>query len=266
MTAPTLPASALARPLDLSLPSNRLVVAGSAVSVLAARLCGHPWPSALGVGAAGFLGWATARELDPDHPDTAGAALPLAALAALVGGAPNPLAGLSVLSGLRVLAATVGQAPVALDVGALAGQAGLSALIGERAAALVPGAALALSSTRDDAWVGSGRDAGLVTLAALLPGVRRGRGGGTPADVLTLAALGLSGTLTRPEAVETGCDRAPAPVSAERVRLTRLLALGTLGVGLLTRETRSLAPLASAALAVGLRRVLPPRPPHRPGT
>ncbi|BDP42021.1 hypothetical protein DAETH_19900 [Deinococcus aetherius] len=257
MTSPTLPASALARPLDLSLSSNRYVVAGTVASTLAARLSGHPWPSALGVGAAGFLGWAAARELDPDYPDTAGAALPLAALAALVGGPPNPLAGLSVLSGLRVLAATVGQAPVPLDVAALAGQAGLSALTGERVAALVPGAALALSSTRPDAFQGSGRDAGLVALAALLPGVRRGQGRGAPADALTLAALGLSGVLTRAETVETECDRASTPVPAERVRLTRLLALGALGAGLLARETRSLAPLASAVLAVGLRRVLP---------
>lgn len=258
MTASTPPASALARPLDLSLPSNRYVVAGSAVSVVAARLCGHPWTSALGVGAAGFLGWAAARELDPDHPDTAGAALPLAALAALVGGSPNPLAGLSTLSGLRVLAATVGQAPVPLDVAALAGQAGLSALTGEWVAALVPGAALGLSSTQADAWKASGRNAGLVALAALLPGVRRGRGRGPLADVLALAALGVSGALTRPEVVETECDRPSVPVSAERVRLTRLLALGALGAGLVSRETRSLVPLASAVLVVGLRRVLPP--------
>ncbi|WP_216318350.1 hypothetical protein [Deinococcus aestuarii] len=257
MTASSLPASALARPLDFAWPSNRYVVAGAAVSVLVARLSGRPWPSALGAGAAGFLGWATARELDPDHPGTAGAALPVAALAALAGGVPNPLAGLSALSGLRVLAATVGQAPVPLDVAALAGQAGLSALMGERVAALVPGAALALSSTRADAFRGSGRDAGLAAVAALLPGVRPGRGGGTLADVLALAALGLAGVLARPEAVETGCDRAPVPVPADRVRLTRLLALGALGAGLLTRETRSLTPLASAALAVGFRRVRP---------
>ncbi|WP_102126725.1 hypothetical protein [Deinococcus planocerae] len=257
MTSPTLPASALARPLDFSLPSNRLVVAGAAVSILAARLSGHSWTSALGVGAAGFLGWSAARELDPDHPDTAGAALPLAALAALAGGPPNVLAGLSVLSGLRVLAATVGQAPTPLDVVALAGQAGLSALTGEWVAALVPGAALALSSTRADAFRGSERDAGLVALAALLPGVRRGQGRGPLADGLALAALGVSGVLSRPEAVATECDRAPTLVPAERVRLTRLLALGTLGAGLVTRETRTLAPLASAALAVGLRRALP---------
>ncbi|MEF2276909.1 hypothetical protein V3W47_01280 [Deinococcus sp. YIM 134068] len=255
MTTSTLPPSALGRPLDFSFPSNRYVVVGAVVSAVAAWLSGHRPASALGVGAAAFLGWATARELDPDDPDAAGAALPVAAFVALVGGTPNPVAGFSVLSGLRVLAATVGQAPTALDVAALAGQAGLSALTGERVAALLPGAALGVSSGRADAFRSTPGEAGVVAAPGLLPRVRRSQGRSVAADLLVLAALGVPGVLSGPDAVRSKCDRAPALVPTERVRLARLLAVGTLGAGLVAQETRSLAPLASAVLAVGLRKI-----------
>ncbi|GAA5531865.1 hypothetical protein [Deinococcus aluminii] len=248
-------ASALARPIDFSYPSNRFAVAGAAVSVLAARLSGRTWKAALDVGAAGFLAWATARELDPDHPDTANGALPVAALAALVGGVPQPLAGLGVLSGLRTLAGTVGNAPTPLDVAALAGQAALSGRLGERVAALVPGAALALSTLPEDTLQAPVWAPWLTSAAGLWPSGQAGRGRSVLTDLLALAALGLTGALTPPEAVRSRRDRAPLPVSAERVRLARLLAVGTLGAGLLARQTRSLAPLAAATLSVGLRRV-----------
>lgn len=251
---PSPTASALARPLVPSVPSNRFVAGGFVAVTLAARLLGRPWGEALEVGGAGFLAWSTARELDPDHPGSANAALPVAAVTTLLSGAPQPLAGLTVLSGLRVLAATVGHRPTSLDLAALAGQAALSALLGERAAALVPAAALGLSAGRADSWQSSVEGAGVAAAAALLPSRREGRGRSVPADVLALAALGLSGALTASETVTSGCDRVPLPVSAERVRLARGLALGSLAAGLLTRQTRSLAPLASAVLLVGLRR------------
>ncbi|MBB5232715.1 hypothetical protein [Deinococcus budaensis] len=254
--APAPALSALARPLDFSVPSNRYAAAGMVTAALAARLSGRAGREALEVGLAGFLGWATARELDPDHPDTANAALPLAALAALLGGGPNVLAGLGALSGLRTLAATVGHPPQALDVAALAGQAALAARGGERVAALVPGAALALSAGRGDAFQASGGAAAGVGAAALLPAGRGSRGRHVFTDLLALAALGITPWLTAPEAVQSGCDRTPQRVPAERVRLARGLAAGTLGAALLGRQTRSLAPLAAAALVVGLRRAL----------
>ncbi|GAA5511686.1 hypothetical protein Dcar01_00399 [Deinococcus carri] len=224
--------------------------------MLAARLSGRAWGAALGVGAAGFLAWSTARELDPDHPDTANAALPLAALAALLGGEPDLRAEFAVLSGLRLLSATVGPPPSPLDVAALAGQAALAARAGERVAALVPGAALALSAQQADGVQASWPAAGLAGAAALLPAGQRGQGRSLPADLLALAALGLVGVLLAPEEVRSRSDDASRRVSAERVRLARLLAAGTLGAGLLGRQTRSLTSLAAAALSVGLRRVL----------
>lgn len=253
---PPLRASALARAIDFSDPSNRFAVAGTAGSVAAARLSGRAWGAALEIGTAGFLAWATARELDPDHPDTANAALPLAVLAALLGDVPHPLAGLGVLSGLRALAGTVGNAPTPLDLAALTGEAALSGWLGDRIAALVPGAALSLSVLPDDVLQAPGWAPWLTAAAGLFPsGGRAGRGRSVPTDVLTLAALGLTMALTAPEALRSRRDRSPLAVSAERVRLARLLAIGTLGAGLLARQTSSLAPLATAVLTVGLRRV-----------
>lgn len=254
MTRPSPAASALARPLVPSLPSNRLAAGGFVVATLGARLLGRSWREALEVGGAAFLAWATARELDPDHPGTANAALPVAALVALPGGPPDPLAGLAVLSGLRVLAATVGQRPTLPDLIALAGQAALAARRGERVGALVPGAALALSASRADPFRAPAGAAGLVGAAGLLPSGRVGRGRSLAADALTLAALGLAGALTAPEIVRSQCDRAPLSIPAERVRLARWLAVGGLRAGLLGGQTRSLIPLGSAALLVGLRR------------
>lgn len=256
MTRPSPAASALARPLVPSVPSNRLAAGGFVVGTLAARLLGRSWRGALEVGGAAFLAWATARELDPDHPETANAALPVAALVALSGDPPDPLAGLAVLSGLRVLAATVGQRPTPPDLVALAGQAALAARRGERVGALVPGVALALSASASqaDPFRASAGAAGVIGAAGLLPAGREGRGRSPAADVLALAALGLASALTAPETVRSRCDRAPLPIPAERVRLARWLAVGSLGAGLLGGQTRSLMPLGSAALLVGLRR------------
>ncbi|WP_019584889.1 hypothetical protein [Deinococcus apachensis] len=253
MTRSSPTASALGRPLVPSVPSNRFAAGGFVVGTLAARLLGRSWWEALEVGEAAFLAWATARELDPDHPETANAALPVAALVALTDRPPDPLAGFAVLSGLRVLAATVGQRPTLPDLVALAGQAGLAARRGEQVSALVPGAALALSASRADPFRATTGAARIVGAAGLLPRRREGRGRSLAADVLVLAALGLAGALTAPEAVRSRCDRAPLPVPGDRVRLARWVAVGSLGAGLLGGQTRSLVPLGSAALLVGLR-------------
>ncbi|MFD1730278.1 hypothetical protein ACFSC4_02835 [Deinococcus malanensis] len=125
-------------PLDLRYPSNRYAAGGALAAAVTARLLGGSWADALGVGGAAFLAWATARELDPDHPETATVALPVAAAAAWMGGPGNPVPGLAALSAVRVMAGTVGRDPTTVDLAALAGQAGLAAATGEKAAALLP--------------------------------------------------------------------------------------------------------------------------------
>ena len=269
-------ASALPRPLDLTVASNRYAAAGLAVGTLAPLLLGRGWKAALGTGMAGFSAWATARELDPDHPQTAAVALPVAAVAALLGGAPNLLGSLTAVSSLRVLSATVGHRPSQSDLLALGVQAALSAFAGQRAAALLPGAALSLAADAGDRFAPAPEAALYGVAAGVLPPTlhrsekatkekgkdeeshkdhpKKASDRGVLTDLLSLAALGLSQSLAAPEAVRSGCDLVPTPVSAQRVQRSRQLALGALGLGLLLRESRGLAPLAAATLAVGLRR------------
>lgn len=260
--------SALPRPLDLTVASNRYAAAGLAVGTLAPLLLGRGWKAALGTGMAGFSAWATARELDPDHPQTAAVALPVAAATALLGGAPNLLGSLTALSSLRVLSATVGHRPSQSDLLALGAQAALSAFAGQRAAALVPGAALSLAADAGDRFAPAPEAALYGVAAGVLPPTlhrpakpkegdeadRKASDRGILTDLLSLAALGLGQTLAAPEAVRSGCDLVPTRISAQRVQRSRQLALGALGLGLLLRESRGLSPLAAAALAVGLRR------------
>lgn len=245
--------SALPRPLDPSVPSNRFALIGIVAGAALAKVAGRGWVQAAGVGVAGLAAWAAARELDPDHPETANAALPVAALAALLGGVPNPLAAFTSVSGLRVLAATVGHAPSEMDLRSLGVQSVLAGLMGERVAAALPGAALAVSAEVDDRYSPPPQSA-VMAGAGLLPNLHRVARSGVVSDLLCLAALGTLGTLDAPERVSSRCDLTNAPLSAARVQRARQVALGTLLSALALRQTRSLTPLAAAVLSVGWRR------------
>lgn len=237
--------SALARPLDFSYPSNRVAAAGSAGAALLALAFGRPWAQAAGVGGAAFLAWATARELDPDHPVTANAALPVAAAAALLGGAGNPLAGLAALSGLRLIAGTTGEAATRTDHVGMLVQALLAGASGERAAAFLAGGASLLTAEARSALPAAG---------ALTPTLHRHSGFSWGSALLAASVLPLAGTLTVPEPVTSVCDRAERPVRAQEVQLARYAAVTTLAAGLLTRRTRALLPLAAPLLTVTARR------------
>ncbi|GHG17523.1 hypothetical protein GCM10017784_05540 [Deinococcus indicus] len=237
--------SALARPLDFSYPSNRVAAAGSAGAALLALAFGRPGAQAAGVGGAAFLAWATARELDPDHPVTANSALPVAAAAALLGGAGNPLAGLAALSGLRLIAGTTGEAATRTDHAGMLVQALLAGASGERAAAFLAGGASLLTAEARSALPAAG---------ALTPTLHRHSGFSWGSALLAASVLPLAGTLTAPEPVTSVCDRAERPVRAQEVQLARYAAVTTLAAGLLTRRTRGLLPLAAALLTVAARR------------
>ncbi|GGR44532.1 hypothetical protein GCM10008959_01950 [Deinococcus seoulensis] len=243
--APLVRGSALARPLDFSYPSNRVAAAGSAGAALLALAFGRPWAQAAGVGGAAFLAWATARELDPDHPVTANAALPVAAAVALLGGAGNPLAGLAVLSGLRLIAGTTGESATSADHAGLLLQSLLAGASGERAAALLVGAAPLLTPEAHSTLPAAG---------ALIPTLARPAGFSWGSALLAVSVLPLARTLTMPEKVTSVCDRAERPVRAAEVQLARHAAVLTLGAGLLTRRTQGLVPLAAALLTVAARR------------
>ena len=259
---PSPPVSALGRPLDLTFPSNRLAIYGAGASMLLALLLRRSWKQALGISGVAFLGWATARELDPDYPDTAALALGLAGVASAVASfehkehAQAVLPGFAALSSLRLLVGTVGPAPTLPDAAALSVQGGLAAFSGTRSAALMPAAALGLSTGQQDQL----SPAGSWTLAALGAGLlpwRRsgGRQRSIVSDVLSLAALGLGARLISPETPASDCDHAPRKVAAARLQSGRALSLGALAVGLLRGESGGLIPLAAATLGSGLRRL-----------
>jgi hypothetical protein len=243
------PQPALARPLDFSVPSNRFAVAGAVGAVLLGRMVRGNWWSGLGVGSAAFSAWAIARELDPDSPETANTALPVAAAAALLGGPGNPLAAAAALSGLRMIAGTTGQAATPADHLGLLTQSALAAATGHRSAALLAAAA-PLLTPHAHSWQPA--------LSLLMPRLWRDRGTGlttAPAALLGLGAVALTPPLTAPEPVSSRCDRAPRAVRAEEVQRARQAAVVSLALGLGGGSVRGLVPLAAAVLTVGLRRL-----------
>ncbi|MGI8748078.1 MAG: hypothetical protein ACR2J4_07005 [Deinococcus sp.] len=256
--ASQLRSSALPRPLDPSVPSNRFALLGTGAALLLALLAGRGWRASLGVGGAAFLGWASARELDPDAPLSASLALGLSGLGALLGGSPKLLPGYTVLSGLRVLAGTVGPAASDADALALSAGAALSRLGGQETAALLPAGALWLSGRQSDGLQPPAWAAPLAAGAGLLaPGRRSTSQDHTVlSDLLSLAALGTAGVLLRPEEPSSRQDQTSRRVSGSRVHSARLLSLAALGLGLLRGQSASLLPLAAACLGTALRRGL----------
>ena len=243
------PQPALARPLDFSVASNRFAAVGSLAAVLVGRVVRGNWWDALGVGGAAFSAWAIARELDPDWPQTANTALPVAAAAALLGGPGNPLAAAAALSGLRLIAGTTGQTATPTDHLGLLAQAALAAATGNRSAALLSSAA-PLLTPEAHSWQPA--------LGMLMPRLWRDRASGlatAPAALLGLGAVALTPMFTAPESVSSPCDRAPRTVRAEEVRRARQAAVISLALGLGGGGVRGLGPLAAAVLTVGLRRV-----------
>ncbi|AWN22882.1 hypothetical protein DKM44_06270 [Deinococcus irradiatisoli] len=262
------PDSALPRPLDFTYASNRWAAAGLVVGTLAARALGQSWPGSLRTGLGTFSAWAIGRELDPDNSATALGAMPLAFAASLArpqtasdhpegpGSLLQALPSFTALSSLRVLTASVGAAASVADSTALGLQAAATALSSGSVGALLPGAALELSHRRHDAF-SAPPTVGVAALAAgALPAAGQGSGRHVLSDVLSLAALGLGANLAAPERIRSRCDQTSSKLSDDRVRDARLLSLAALGLGLVRRETLTLAPLAAACLSVGVRRFL----------
>lgn len=298
VSASALPVSALPRPLDFSVPSNRTAVYGAALFGALALLLSRGWRQALGVGGSSLFTWATGRELDPDSPASAAVALGLAGITGLAqtgknqtgqdqsrqsrgAAAPAILSGLAALSAVRLLSGTVGHAATRPDTLALSVQAGAAALAGYPVAAALPATALALSAAERDAlrphaeW-----GAALALGAGLLPQVFGHKKAGAAAGsagrqlpnkppntllstLLSLGAISLGRTLTAAEQPLSQCDQVPLTVSASRLRASQVMSLGALAAGLLRGESASLVPLAAACLGTGLRRSLSGR--SRPG-
>lgn len=148
--------TSIGRPVDPAWPTNRAIVMVSGISAAgtaAARLAlaGDRLPQSLlagvVVGAAVFLAWALARELDPDHDLAAFVGALLALPVVLLTGAPRFASILLLLLALRIVNRTVGPPARPLDTIALLGLAGWVAWHGDWIGCFILFLALLLDGT-----------------------------------------------------------------------------------------------------------------------
>lgn len=232
--------TSLGRPVDPAWSTNRAIAILTALvaggGFLAWRWTGTPFLSALlsavFLAIAFFLGWALARELDPDHDLSAFPAAGLALPAAIVLGRPDFAGVLLCLLILRVVNRSVGPAARIFDTLAILGLVGVAAWRGH--ALLAAGAAVGLAL---DAWLQPPHRSHLASAGAALAlagvGFARAAGGGASGiDTLTWAALAATLPfllLVRGSGQPvTAPDRGGPALSGARVRACQILGLAVL--------------------------------------
>lgn len=267
--------SGLGRRLDFGLLSNRIAVAVPVLSGMVAGSWGlldgaSLWEATgygVAAGGASFLGWATARELDPDHPGSAALAAVATPWLVLWSG-PALAAGGLWLVALRIMSGTTGAAPYPPDLVVVVGLGTLASL-GERglAGALAGYAVIALSTRFEErarsatltaAFVGGG----IAVATAVLAGVVVAPVEPDAATAAWVGAIALTVAAAWRIRVTSVTDRRPQPLLRSRVRLS-LVAAGVWGalavlwhgaVGVAVAGP-ALVALASVALRVTGQRV-----------
>jgi hypothetical protein len=262
--------SGIGRPIDFSYPSNVYVVAVSAAAGVGAGVLGlvrgKGLMTSLGwgvlAGAASFLAWAVARELDPDHPVSAVLAAPLGAAALAAGPAGLGMTGVVLLTA-RIAARTTGLAPSFPDLVFVSGLSWYAATRpGGLGVAVVAGLALAADhvlpagSRRRVAWGAAAVVAGSV-VAAVLAGTVVPEPEGFDAGSWVLAGGALIGVL--PAAIVTEprsrCDITGEKVTRRRVRAARVAVPASVGAAALWGGgggVAALGPVIAAVVAVAL--------------
>lgn len=263
--------TALARPIDLTVPSNRLVVFASGTVAVVGTLVLWLVDAELGLAAAAgrgvrfgvgtFLAWAIARELDPDRPLSARNAV-LAYLPALVLGVPALAAAAALLFAARVTLRSSGAAPTVVDLVVLVVLAGVAATSGS---GFVAGLALAWAVFEDGRLPTPAPQprtqlaAAAVAAAALTVSVVTGsfvtpwRAPGLP-EVVWIALVVLA-VVVRPRPLDVSSpDDRRGPMSATRLVRARRIVLAALALALLwagADAVPALAPAAAAFLGIG---------------
>jgi hypothetical protein len=225
--------SALARPIDIGYRSNlAALVLSSATGIAtgAVLLVAGDFELArpFWTGVAAFLAWAISRELAPDHPAAAAAAIPVAGLITIWGEAFVGL-GVMALLAARVWAGTVGLHPSLID---FAAGTLIAAYIATDAALWLPGLAfgigiIALSRHRGEAA------AAVVAMAAIASSTAAVIGTSTTADITTAEIAVVAGFALvilgmQPIArVRSVTDRRAQPIAPWRVSAAWLAALGS---------------------------------------
>lgn len=282
MTSSLARATALARPIDPAVASNRFVMFASAVVVVVATLVTSLTDPEIGVaaglgrglryGAGVFLCWAIARELHPDRSRAARDAV-LAYLPAMFLGVPALAGVVALLFAVRLTARTTGRPPTDLDLVVLVGVAALSAT---SATGFVAGAALAWA-VLDDGRLPDPAPQLRTQLAALAVGIAALVSSLVAGSFLTdwrtprmlelvwiaVVAVAFVVRPRRPE-VRSHADDGRTPLDPVRVSRARWLAAVTLALAVLwagADAVPALAPAAAALIGVGTtaRRFLRPR-------
>lgn len=223
--------SGIARPVDFSYPTNKLIAILSAVALLVGVAMG--WWQGLVFGkvlllglqfaATVFLTWAFAREVDPHEPYSAFGAVALVATAFVWGLRPDLLSVAIVMGAARVLICSCGRQVTLIDKALVAGGAVWLALGQHQALAAI-----------------------VVAMAFLLDGLLK------PANRWSL----LFGVLTLGVAVFSIFQNPPIPTISSSLVDSKLLVLGLFIVFMFIAYRRPEAPADSNSLSIGRRRLL----------
>jgi hypothetical protein len=269
---PTNNITSIARPVDLSYPTNRAIAIAALVVMISGAV--FRWVAGVAViqsigwglvaGMAVFLAWALGRELDPDHDLSAFVAAGLALIGLFLFGSPSLLAAFWILLLIRILNRTVGPPATWLDSIGILGLAGW--LIWQEG--WVIGLVTALAFLFDSRLTSPHRRqvffAGLAALAAaasfiLDMRVDPERKWSLTTGLLLPAVCALFIPVVRASRqVKTSSDRATQPLNPHRLQVAQIIALltgilvvlekGDLGVEILL-------PLWAAMLGVSLYRL-----------
>jgi hypothetical protein len=268
-------ATGIGRPIDPRYPSNVFVVVatvvGGAIAFFPALGDGFGEAFVAGARAGGgtFLGWAIARELDPDRPWSAGVAAVLGFVASFIGDPMLAVAGVALL-GSRIAVRSTGLHPLPVDLLVVLGAAAYAAT---RTGGLPAAVILGLFLVGDHRLPGGSRRrvaiAGFGVLGASV--VTAAVAGTLVPDPTTVAGwewllLGVavlgSALVLRPPIVTSGCDRAGRPLHARRLRAARIVALGVVAGSAIWAGGAGLA--AAAPVAAAMAGSLFPQPAPRP--
>lgn len=261
----------LSRIIDLRYPSNRLAVLVTMAAGSVGLAAGEQRISAAtSMAGAAFLGWAIAREIDPDRPITASIVAPVAAVVAWIdleqGHAPVVGALYLTLVAARILVRTTGRPPTNLD---LIVQLGIVGWLSAVSIAWIAGVALAVAVVLDtrvdppappvNLWWG----ALLGVVSSLAAGVLW-----APPNWVAPATrewvpmvIGLTGSvfLLRPEIPRSMPDHGSGPINPRRLVAGRITVVTTAVLTAVIGGASGVAALspAWAALAVaGVARIL----------
>jgi hypothetical protein len=257
--------SALARLIDVRYASNRFVVIASVLGGITAF--GYRWITdgddpflwALRVGAAMFLGWAITRELDPDHPLSAGIAA--IAAGAMVGfGTLEIGAAAGFLIAVRIAARTTGMSAHPWELALVVGFAGYLAA----SQASWPAAVILLAAL----WVDGGHEyrphppariaavAGAFVVIAVavftFPAEIAGTRSGLSTAFLVSGGLAAWVAVARLATPTATCDRERKPLARGRIAQARILAgAGVVLAAVITPlDAAAYGPLLAAVFAV----------------